>query len=80
MTAISFSMFKDKLLSGEKTTTIRPLDIPRIEQMHRLGIQVYWKQRTKESEKLFDARLKSVKVITSYIKNVTTAGPSWCVC
>ncbi len=63
MVAISFSVFKDKLLDGTKTQTIRWLDLPRIEQMQRLGIQIYWKQRTKNSEKLFDAKLKSIRVI-----------------
>ena len=63
MVAISFSVFKDKLLDGTKTQTMRELNIPRLEQMRDLGIQIYWKQRTKESEKLFDAIFKSVKFL-----------------
>lgn len=72
MVAISFSLFKDKLLSGEKDQTIRPLTEHRYKQMRKawfnaqIGIpdlQIYWKQRTKECEKLFDAFLKDMFVI-----------------
>lgn len=63
LVAISFSVFKDKLVSREKKQTIRKIDIPRLEQMYRLGIQLYWKQRTKESEKLYDAKLRDVMFI-----------------
>jgi len=64
MVALSFKVFKDKLVSREKQQTIRPINIPRIEQMKRLGIQIYWKQRNpKESEKLYNAKLKSFMYI-----------------
>lgn len=63
LVAISFSVFKDKLVSREKKQTIRKIDIPRLRQMRRLGIQLYWKQRTKESEKLYDATLRDVMFI-----------------
>lgn len=63
MVSISFTMFKEKLIDGSKRTTIRRLDIIKIEQMKKLGIQVYWRLRTKETEKLFDAKLVSVRVI-----------------
>lgn len=53
MVAISFSVFKDKLLDGSKTQTIRK---PRKNPI-RAGdkLQLYWKQRSKESKNLFDA-------------------------
>lgn len=64
MVAISFSVFKDKLVSREKQQTIRKIDVPRLEQMSKLGIQIYWKQRdSKESEKLYNAKLKSFMYI-----------------
>ncbi|WP_202320412.1 ASCH domain-containing protein [Archaeoglobus neptunius] len=57
MVAISFSTFRDKLLSGEKDQTIRPYSENRYHllKVRRKRIQVYWKQRTKECEKLFEA-------------------------
>jgi len=57
MVAVSFSVFKEKLLSGEKDQTIRPFSECRYCQIgkKRLPLQIYWKQRTKECEKLFDA-------------------------
>jgi len=58
MVALSYKVFKEKLLSGEKDQTIRKQNLVREEQMKRLGLQIYWKQRTKECEKLFDAKLK----------------------
>lgn len=55
MPAISFSTLKDKLLSGEKTQTIRPA---RTDYWFRFkkGDRVvgYWKLRTKECTKLFE--------------------------
>jgi hypothetical protein len=55
--AVSFSVFRDKLLSGEKDQTIRPFSECRYCQIAKKGrkLQIYWKQRTKECEKLFDA-------------------------
>ena len=43
MTALSFKVFKDKILSGEKTQTIRPIRVKPIKAGDRLSI--YWKQR-----------------------------------
>jgi len=72
MVAISFSIFKDKLLSGEKDQTIRPFTRQRYLQFAKArevseegkpSLQIYWKQRTKESEKLFDAILTELRVI-----------------
>jgi len=64
MVAISFSEFKDKLLSGEKTQTIRPYTKHRYNQIKNAKkLQMYWKQRTKESEKLFDAELEDIFLI-----------------
>ncbi len=58
MVVLSFSVKKEKVLMGEKTQTIRPHNPERVEQMARLGIQVYWKQRSaKNSDYLFDAEL-----------------------
>jgi len=58
MPAISFSTLKDKILSGEKKQTIRPLMSDywlRFKKGDRLV--GYWKLRTKECEKLFDSVL-----------------------
>ena len=57
MVAISFSVFKDKLLSGKKRQTIRKHNKERVEQMKEHGIQIYWKQRSQDGYKLFDATL-----------------------
>jgi hypothetical protein len=67
MVAISFSIFKDKLLSGEKTQTIRPYNEKRFNQIKRIGkLQIYWKQRSKECEKLFDAELTEIFKLPSF--------------
>lgn len=58
MPAISFSVMKEKLLSGEKRQTIRPLRNGywmRFKKGDRLV--GYWKMRTKDCEKLFDSTL-----------------------
>jgi len=58
MVAISFSVFKDKLLSGEKTQTIRPYSEKRFNQLKNARVlHIYWKQRTKECQLLFLADL-----------------------
>jgi len=57
MVAISFSVKKEELLNGRKRQTIRRRNPERIEQMKEHGIQVYWKQRSKEGSKLFNAEL-----------------------
>jgi len=58
MPSISFSTLKDKILSGEKTQTIRPA---RTDYWFRFkkGDRVvgYWKMRTKDCEKLFEGFL-----------------------
>ena len=55
MPAISFSTLKDKILSSEKTQTIRPLRSDYWLKFKK-GDRVvgYWKLRTKECEKLFE--------------------------
>ena len=58
MPAISFSVMKDKLLSGEKLQTIRPLNSDYWMKFRKGDRLVgYWKMRTKECEKLFDSTL-----------------------
>ena len=69
MVAISFSMFKDKIRLGEKRQTIRPYSPNRYEQMVRIGrVQLYWKQRAKECEKLGEGRITRVFRIR-FLKN-----------
>lgn len=66
MVALSFSDQKllGKLLSGEKDQTIRPFSERRYEQIVRIRkLQIYWKQRTRESKKLFDAELTEIFLI-----------------
>ena len=64
MVAISFSVFKEKILSGEKTQTTRPWNQKRYEQLKRKGaLQLYWKQRTKECELLMRVGLWELFVI-----------------
>jgi len=66
MVAISFSdpKLREKLLSGEKDQTIRPFKEKRYHQIVRIRkLQIYWKQRTKESRKLFDAELTEIFLI-----------------
>jgi len=78
MVVISFSVFKDKLLSGEKDQTTRKHNQKRIAQMQKYaseskiprmrrstashGIQIYWKQRA-GGGKLFDAELTETFII-----------------
>lgn len=56
MVAISFSVpeLLPKLIDGSKRQTIRKHNPKRIEQMKRLGIQIYWKQRTPDRRHLHD--------------------------
>ena len=68
MVAISFSVFKEKLLSGEKDQTIRPYSECQFCKLKKArsgkyNLQIYWKLRTKEAEKLFDARCTDVFLI-----------------
>ena len=63
MVAISFSVSKDNLLDDSKAMTIRRFKPKRFEQILTASdLQIYWKQRTKESQKLFDAELRSITV------------------
>jgi len=52
MVAISFSVFKDKILDGTKRQTIRPLR----KRSFNVGdnLQLYWHMRQKDCEKLQD--------------------------
>ena len=61
MRIISFSVLKDKLLEGTKTQTIRrPRKNPlRVSEM----VQIYWKLRSKDRLKLFNAVITSIDVI-----------------
>jgi len=66
MVAISFSDSRllEKLLSGEKNQTIRPYSERRYSIIKgRKILQIYWKQRTKECRKLFDAELTEIFLI-----------------
>jgi hypothetical protein len=63
MVVISFSVSKDNLLDGSKAMTIRRFKPKRFGQILTANdLQIYWKQRTKESQKLFDAELRSITV------------------
>ena len=64
MVAISFSVFKDKILSGEKTQTTRPWNQKRYEQIKRIRkLQLYWHQRRKDSELLKEVDLEDIFAI-----------------
>jgi len=54
MTALSFSVFKDKILDGSKTQTIRKARKRPIKVGDQL--QLYWQQRTKDCELLLSAK------------------------
>jgi hypothetical protein len=55
---------KDKLLSGEKRHTIRRYNRKRAHQIAKIKkLQIYWKLRTKYTEKLFDAELVKMTYI-----------------
>ena len=59
MVLLGFTKLKDKLLDGSKRQTIR---LPR-KRPFKVGdeLQVYWKLRTKQCEKLFDAIVTKVE-------------------
>lgn len=64
MVAISFSVFKDKILDGTKTQTIRPYTKQRYKALQKCDtLQLYWRQRTKDCELLRVARKESVFLI-----------------
>ena len=51
MVAIGFTVFKEKILSGEKTQTIRPYSEKRwLSILRNKKLQLYWKLRTKNTE------------------------------
>lgn len=60
MVLIGFTVFKDKILSGEKRQTIR---LPR-KRLPKVGeiAHLYWKLRTKECELLKRARVTAVEI------------------
>ncbi len=67
MVAISFSVFKDKIITGEKTQTIRPYSEKRYKSIVKnKKLQLYWKLRTKHAEKLADAVLEDIQIIRLY--------------
>ena len=69
MVVISFSVLLEGVQSGKKHHTIRKFNLPRLEQMARLGIQVYWKQRAiqynppREPHHLFNTQLTCVEAL-----------------
>lgn len=74
MPALSFSVFKNKIISGEKAQTIRRVRKYPIRPGDRLTL--YWKQRTPEIQKLGEARcveVLSIKIFRNcYILNELT--------
>lgn len=61
MVAISFTVFKDKIKAGIKQQTIRPYTTKRFHAiLRKKQLQLYWKQRTPECEKLAEAQLKEI--------------------
>jgi len=64
MVAISFSVYRPNLLDGSKRMTIRRYKPTRFKQLLLArNLEIYWKQRVPgESEKLFDAELRSITV------------------
>ena len=69
MVAIGFTVFKDKILTGEKTQTIRPYSERRWKSiLKNRKLQLYWKLRTKECEFLKEVNLKEMFKIRFEIK------------
>ena len=69
MVAIGFTVFKDKILTGEKTQTIRPYSERRWKTiLKNKKLQLYWKLRTKECEFLKEVNLKEMFKIRFEIK------------
>ena len=64
MAGISFSVFKDKILSGEKRQTIRAVRKHPIKKGELL--YMWWKQRSPEREKLGEATCTAVRKIMIY--------------
>ena len=61
MPAISFSVFKDKILDGSKTQTIRKIRKRPI----KLGdtLQLYWQQRTPNRELLLESKCIAISTV-----------------
>ena len=61
MALFGFTVFKEKILSGEKCQTIRP----RRKRMPKVGetLHLYWKLRTKECERLMSVPCREVFLI-----------------
>ena len=69
MVAIGFTVFKEKILAGEKTQTIRPYSERRWKSiLKNRKLQLYWKLRTKECEFLKEVNLKELFKIRFGIK------------
>jgi len=69
MVAIGFTVFKEKILAGEKTQTIRPYSERRWKTiLKNKKLQLYWKLRTKECEFLKEVNLKEMFKIRFEIK------------
>ena len=67
MVAIGFTVFKDKILSGEKRQTIRVYKDKRYRLIKRKKtLHLYWKLRSKECELLKVAELDDIFVIRLY--------------
>jgi len=64
MVAISFCIFKEKVRTGEKRRTTRPFSGRRYRQLQHIGrVQLYWKQRTKECEKLGEGEILELAIV-----------------
>ncbi|MCA6521781.1 MAG: hypothetical protein IM596_07980 [Pseudanabaena sp. M051S1SP2A07QC] len=69
MAGISFSVFKDKILRGEKWQTIRTIRKHPIKQGEKLYL--WWKQRSPEREKLGEAtctKVSKIEIETRFIQ------------
>lgn len=56
--SFSFPQLLKAIYTGQKDQTIRPVNPKRIDQMQRLGIQLYWKQRSKYGFRLSETKYK----------------------
>lgn len=77
MPLISFSVFKDKILSGAKRQTIRSLRKNPIKEGETLYL--WWKQRSPQRERLGDAKCVKVSDIEIYENEVFINNPSFLV-
>ena len=79
MVALSFSEPKHLplLKNGKKRQTIRRDNPVRIEQMKRLGLQIYWKQRTPDGYKLHDGKYKGGFDIQFRVKTTSIIREYW---